>query len=105
MAPFSGDYGVGCKKIWSNQEENFIFVFYPTDRKGYDVAMKNESEKMPWNHFDERGKEGFGRAMKQLAGMGANNYFDGLRVPVWLNAPPADIENFVPMIYWHGFFS
>lgn len=26
-------------------------------------------------------------------------------VPVWFNAPPADIESFVPMMYWHGFFS
>jgi hypothetical protein len=63
MSPFSGNFGVGCKQIWSEKEENFMFVFYPTDRKGYDVAMTNDTNKMPWNHFGENGKQGFGRAM------------------------------------------
>jgi hypothetical protein len=64
MAPYTGKFGVGCKRIWSEKKSNHILAFYPVERKAFETAMKREENKMPFEYFGEKGRKGVGRANK-----------------------------------------
>lgn len=75
MAPYSGKFGVGCKHIWSQKRQNFMFVFYPVERQAFDNAMKSDINKMPFDQYGERGRLGFGEANMKMMGSGAVKFF------------------------------
>ena len=45
----SGDYGVGVKRAWTITNSQHVLVFYPTDKKQFTEAMKDEKNKLPWD--------------------------------------------------------
>lgn len=70
--------------------------------------MKNESNKMPFEQYGERGRIGMGKANAIMMGGGPVWFFNDTRIPVWFNAPmnvESQIPFAIPMLLAHGLFS
>ena len=49
----SGDHGIGVKNVWLTDQKLFTGVYYPISKQSYTDAMKDESNKILQNTWDE----------------------------------------------------